>query len=99
MERSEAGLDPDRVDLDVGVALAWIARRRGYRFVAVIDPKTTPENLARMRALGAHVERVDRPDEAGCYLRSRLERVRDLCALARVRVARPVLQSRKPARP
>jgi len=65
---------------NLGVALAWIARRRGYRFVAVIDPKTTPENVRRMRMLGAHLERVEAPDEAGCYLRLRLERVRDLLA-------------------
>lgn len=63
---------------NLGVALAWIARRRGYRFVAVIDPKTTPENLARLRALGVQIERVETPDETGCYLRSRLARVRDL---------------------
>ena len=65
---------------NLGVALAWLARRRGYRFVAVVDPKTTPENVARMRRLGARVERVVTPDATGGYLLSRLERVRELCA-------------------
>jgi N-(2-amino-2-carboxyethyl)-L-glutamate synthase len=65
---------------NLGVALAWLARRRGYRFVAVVDPKTTPENVARMRRLGARVERVVKPDATGGYLLSRLERVRELCA-------------------
>ena len=65
---------------NLGVALAGLARTRGYDFLAVVDPKTTPENLARMRALGAEVELVDRPDAAGGYLLSRLARVRELCA-------------------
>jgi 2,3-diaminopropionate biosynthesis protein SbnA len=65
---------------NLGVALAWLARRRGYPFVAVVDPKTTPENLARMRRLGARIELVEAADEAGGHLLSRLRRVRDLCA-------------------
>lgn len=65
---------------NLGVALAAIACTRGYGFVAVADPKTTRENLARMRALGARVELVETPDEAGCYLTSRLDRVRELRA-------------------
>ena len=65
---------------NLGVALAWIAHRRGYRFVAVVDPKTTRENVARLRRLGARIELVDTPDEAGGYLLARIERVRRLCA-------------------
>jgi N-(2-amino-2-carboxyethyl)-L-glutamate synthase len=65
---------------NLGVALAAIARRRSYGFVAVVDPKLTRENLARLQALGARVERVETPDSTGCYLCSRLERVHGLCA-------------------
>jgi 2,3-diaminopropionate biosynthesis protein SbnA len=65
---------------NLGIALAWLARRRGYRFVAVIDPKTTPENVTRLRQLGARLEFVDRPDATGGYLLARIERVRQLCA-------------------
>ncbi len=65
---------------NLGIALAWLARRRGYRFVAVIDPKTTPENIARLRQLEARIELVDTPDAAGGYLLARIERVRQLCA-------------------
>jgi N-(2-amino-2-carboxyethyl)-L-glutamate synthase len=65
---------------NLGVALALIARARGYPFVAVVDPKTTAENLARMRALGATIEMVDAPDHTGGYLVSRLRRVAALCA-------------------
>jgi 2,3-diaminopropionate biosynthesis protein SbnA len=65
---------------NLGVALAAVARGRGYRFLAVVDPKTTPENLDRLRRLGARIELVQTPDEAGGYLLSRLERVGELCA-------------------
>ena len=65
---------------NLGIALASLARRRGHRFVAVIDPKTTPENVARLRSLGARIELVDTPDPAGGYLLARIDRVRRLCA-------------------
>jgi len=65
---------------NLGIALASIARRRGYPFVAVVDPKTTPENLAQLRRLGARIDCVETPDRTGGYLLSRLERVRQLCA-------------------
>jgi N-(2-amino-2-carboxyethyl)-L-glutamate synthase len=65
---------------NLGVALARLARARGYGFVAVVDPRTTPENVERMRRLGARVEQVDEPDGAGGYVLSRIERVRALCA-------------------
>jgi 2,3-diaminopropionate biosynthesis protein SbnA len=65
---------------NLGVALAAFARARGYRFLAVIDPKTTIENLARLRQLGARIDIVRTPDSQGGYLLSRLERVAELCA-------------------
>jgi cysteine synthase A len=81
--REELGEDSILVEStsgNLGVSLAWIARRHGYPFVAVVDPKTTPELLLRLRRLGAAIELVDTPDEAGGYLLSRLERVGWLCA-------------------
>jgi cysteine synthase A len=70
----------DSTSGNLGVALAMIARARGYEFVAVVDPKTTDENLAKMTGMGAHLEKVSQPDETGGYLLSRLARVRELCA-------------------
>jgi N-(2-amino-2-carboxyethyl)-L-glutamate synthase len=64
---------------NLGVALSFFCKLKGYRFVAVIDPKTTQENIEKMQALGAQIEMVDQPDENGGYLLSRLERVRALC--------------------
>lgn len=77
-------LRPDTVIIEstsgnLGVALAWLASQRGYRFVAVIDPKTTSENVARLKMFGAELELVTEPDSSGGYLLSRLARVRELC--------------------
>jgi 2,3-diaminopropionate biosynthesis protein SbnA len=65
---------------NLGSALAMIARNKGYRFHAVVDPKVTPENLAKMRAFDATIDVVDVVDQCGGYLSSRLEHVRELCA-------------------
>lgn len=65
---------------NLGVALAAIARIRRRRFVAVVDPKVTAEKLAQIRSLDATVEMAGDADANGCYLTSRLRRVRDLCA-------------------
>src|SRR5438309_8824814 len=78
-------LSPDSIVVDstsgnLGVALAFLARARGYRFRAVVDPRTQPRHLEWMRELGAEVDMVSSPDATGGYLLSRLARVRELCA-------------------
>lgn len=80
----EAKLKSDSVIIEstsgnLGVALALQCKKKGYPFVAVIDPKTTRENVERMRALGAQIELVDQPDVTGGFLLSRLTRVHELC--------------------
>lgn len=65
---------------NLGVALALLCKARGYDFLAVVDPKITPENLEKMRLLGAQIEMVDQPDATGGYLLSRLARIHELCA-------------------
>jgi N-(2-amino-2-carboxyethyl)-L-glutamate synthase len=65
---------------NLGVALSFLCQRMGYSFLAVIDPKATPENRAKLQQFGAHIEVVEEADETGGYLLSRLERVRELCA-------------------
>jgi N-(2-amino-2-carboxyethyl)-L-glutamate synthase len=64
---------------NLGVALSYLCKLKGYRFIAVVDPKTTQENIAKMQALGAEMEMVEQPDENGGYLLSRLRRVHALC--------------------
>lgn len=64
---------------NLGVALSMIAKAKGYRFLAVVDPKTTSENIEKMRSLGAQIEIVDQLDANGSYLLTRLEYIRQLC--------------------
>ncbi len=63
---------------NLGVALARIAEQRGYRFVAVVDPKIDPSLADRMRAASAEIVMVDEPDAGGGYLLTRLAEVRRL---------------------
>jgi 2,3-diaminopropionate biosynthesis protein SbnA len=65
---------------NLGVSLARLCRKLGIEFLAVIDPKTTDENRARMESLGARIELVEERDQTGGYLFSRLKRVREICA-------------------
>ena len=64
---------------NLGVALSFLCKLKGYRFIVVVDPKTTQENLTKMQMLGAEIEMVDQHDKVGGYLLSRLARVRELC--------------------
>jgi 2,3-diaminopropionate biosynthesis protein SbnA len=63
---------------NLGVALALRCQEKSRRFLAVIDPKITPETCNRMRQLGAELEMVTEMDETGGYLLSRLHRVKEL---------------------
>lgn len=76
-----------RVDADVGViestsgnlglALAAIAAAHRVPFTAVVDPRVSRTLVRDMRALGARVVNVGRPDSAGGYLLNRLAYVRE----------------------
>lgn len=61
-----------------GIALAIAARLYGLTFTCVVDPKTTPANIAILRRLGVDVDVVGEPDDAGGYLQTRICRVQEL---------------------
>ncbi|HEX5735290.1 MAG TPA: 2,3-diaminopropionate biosynthesis protein SbnA [Blastocatellia bacterium] len=64
---------------NMGIGLAQACSYYGLRFVCVVDPKTTSQNLRLLRAYGAEVEMVREPDPAtGEYLQARINRVQDL---------------------
>lgn len=66
---------------NLAVGLAQICRYFGFRFICVVDGKTTEQNLAILRAYGAEIEVVTERDElTGEYLPMRLRRVRELVA-------------------
>jgi cysteine synthase A len=63
----------------MGIGLAQACAYLGLRFVCVVDPKTTQQNIDILKAYGAEVDMVTRPDPATKeYLPVRLERVREL---------------------
>jgi len=64
----------------LGVALSIICAERGYRFTCVVDPNTSLHNIKVMRALGATVVIVDRRDENGGFLASRIAYIKELAA-------------------
>jgi len=64
---------------NLGIGLAQVCRYLGLRFVCVVDPKTTEQNVALMRAYGAEIEVVEERDpETDEYLPTRIRRVREL---------------------
>ncbi|MFX4293420.1 2,3-diaminopropionate biosynthesis protein SbnA [Streptomyces bohaiensis] len=66
---------------NLGIGMAQACRALGLRFVCVVDPRTNPQNIAIMRALGAAVHLVTARDSAtGEYQPVRIERVRELVA-------------------
>ncbi|MEV6345287.1 pyridoxal-phosphate dependent enzyme [Actinoplanes sp. NPDC051851] len=65
---------------NLGAAMAALCHLQGHEFIAVVDPKVSPGNLALMRRFGAAIETIDTADEYGNYLMSRIRRVREICA-------------------
>ncbi|HEX8178805.1 MAG TPA: 2,3-diaminopropionate biosynthesis protein SbnA [Pyrinomonadaceae bacterium] len=81
----ETGLiRPDTVVVEsssgnMGIGLAQICSYYGLRFICVVDPKTTEQNLKLLKVYGAEVDRVEQPDPAtGEYLQARINRVQEL---------------------
>lgn len=62
----------------LGVALALICAERDYRFTCVVDPNTAPHNVKIMKALGASVVVIDKRDENGGFLASRISYIKEL---------------------
>ncbi len=63
----------------MGIGLAQACRYHGLRFICVVDPKTSAQNLRVLRAYGAEIDLVAEPDPAtGELLPARLNRVQAL---------------------
>jgi cysteine synthase A len=64
---------------NMGIGLAQVCSYFGLRFICVVDPKTTPQNIRLLKAYGAEVDVVAEPDQgSGEYLQSRINRVKEL---------------------
>src|SRR5262245_33759279 len=69
---------------NMGIGLAQACSCLGLKFICVVDPKTTHQNIRLLEAYGAHVDRVTEPDpQTGEFLQARLNRVRELLASTR----------------
>jgi cysteine synthase A len=77
-------ITPDTVVIEsssgnMGIGLALACAYYGLRFICVVDPKTTQQNIGLMRAYGAEVDMVEEPDATtGEYLQARIDRVKFL---------------------
>jgi cysteine synthase A len=64
---------------NMGIGLAQACCYLGLRLICVVDTKTTLANIRVLRAYGAEIDLVDKPDpESGELLQARLKRVKAL---------------------
>ncbi|RMH18041.1 MAG: 2,3-diaminopropionate biosynthesis protein SbnA [Acidobacteria bacterium] len=82
----EAGeIDDDTVVIEstsgnTGIGLAQACRSLGLRFIAVVDPMASRQNLSILRAFGAEVDLIEEPDQTtGEYIHARRARVETWC--------------------
>ena len=67
---------------NMGIGLAQVCAYYDIRFICVIDPKTTAQNIEVLRAYGTEVDLVSKPDpHTGEYLPARIARVKELLRL------------------
>jgi N-(2-amino-2-carboxyethyl)-L-glutamate synthase len=67
---------------NMGIGLAQACLIYGLRFICVVDPKATRQNLRMLEAYGAEVDLVERPDPvSGEFLQARIQRVKSLLSL------------------
>ncbi|HEX8089386.1 MAG TPA: 2,3-diaminopropionate biosynthesis protein SbnA [Blastocatellia bacterium] len=77
---------PDTVVIEsssgnMGIGLAQVCSSLGLRFICVVDPKTTKQNIDILKAYGAEVDLVTEPDPVtGEFLQARIDRVKALLA-------------------
>lgn len=61
---------------NLGVALSSICAIRGYHFICVTDPNTSPQCAALMKTFGASVVKVTEKDSEGGYLHTRIDYIK-----------------------
>ena len=64
---------------NLGIGLAQACRYLGLRFICVVDPKTTAQNIRILKVYGAEIDLVAEPDPVtGEFLQARINRVQTL---------------------
>ncbi|PHM23946.1 cysteine synthase family protein [Xenorhabdus budapestensis] len=60
------------------ISLSMIGAAKGYRVIALVDPKATETNKALMKAYGAEVITVTEQDDTGSYHKTRIKLANEL---------------------
>lgn len=69
---------------NMGIGLAQACSFFGLRFICVVDPKTTLQNIHLLNAYGAEIDLVPEPDPTtGEFLQARISRVKELVETTR----------------
>lgn len=64
---------------NMGIGLAQVCRYFDLRFICVVDPKVTSQNVEILKAYGAEIEMVSEPDPITKeFLQARIDRVQSL---------------------
>jgi cysteine synthase A len=64
---------------NMGIGLAQVCSYLGLRFICVVDPKITPQNVRMLKVYGAEIDYVTKPDPlTGEYLKGRIDRVQEI---------------------
>lgn len=63
---------------NLGIAIAAISSIKGYKFICIIDPKTTLSKINTIKAYGGKVIMVDQKDDNGSYINMRIKKVKEL---------------------
>src|SRR2546423_9723654 len=72
---------------NLGIGLAQACRYLGLRFICVVDPKTTAQNIRILRAYGAEIDLVSKPDPmTGEFLQARIDPVQTLLQTIQARI-------------
>ena len=64
---------------NTGIGLAQVCAYHGLRFLCLVDPKVTQQNVDILKAYGAEVEMIEHPDpETGELLPAKLKRINEI---------------------
>lgn len=63
---------------NLGIALANICAIKGYKFICVIDPKTSPAKISTIEAYGGKIILVREKDKDGSCVKLRIKKVKEL---------------------
>ncbi|WP_444935212.1 2,3-diaminopropionate biosynthesis protein SbnA [Microbulbifer sp. JMSA004] len=64
---------------NLGIALSIVCAIRGYPFICVADPNILPTSENLIKAYGGEIIKVTKKDSNGGYLKSRIDKIQEMC--------------------